>query len=195
MSETPQSLLERLRRDGGDSESWNDFVALYTPFLNRWLRNLSDLNGQDVEDLIQNVLTVVVRKLPEFEHNQRPGAFRRWLRNVLGNCLQEHRRRRPPPPVGGDAAPAWLGDLADDNSDLSRRFAEEHQEHVARKLLERGRGRFTPHQWTLFERVVLHGEKPAEVAAALGVSVNAVYLATSRILAWLRQEGQGLLDD
>jgi RNA polymerase sigma-70 factor (ECF subfamily) len=48
--------------------------------------------------------------------------------------------------------------------------------------------------WRAFRGVMLDGDTPAAVAARLGISVNAVLLAKSRILARLRQEGQGLLD-
>jgi DNA-directed RNA polymerase specialized sigma24 family protein len=41
---------------------------------------------------------------------------------------------------------------------------------------------------------VLQGGRAADVAAELGISVNAVLIAKSRVLQRLRQERQGLLD-
>jgi RNA polymerase sigma-70 factor (ECF subfamily) len=41
---------------------------------------------------------------------------------------------------------------------------------------------------------VVSGRPPLEVAAELGLSVNAVYLAKSRVLQRLRTELEGLLD-
>ena len=40
------------------------------------------LQAADADDLTQQVLTVVVRKLPAFRHSGRPGAFRAWLRAI-----------------------------------------------------------------------------------------------------------------
>jgi len=195
MAETPQSLLQRLRHQPDDGAAWGQLLALYAPFLQLWLRRLSDLKNQDAEDVIQNVLTTVVRKLPEFEHNQRPGAFRAWLKTTLVHCLQEHRRARPPIAVGGEEAWARLQELEDDESDLSRRFDQEQRAHVFRRLVELGKSHFPPLTWELFERVVLAEQAPANVAADTNVSVNTVYLAKSRVLSWLRQEGQGLVED
>ena len=43
-------------------------------------------------------------------------------------------------------------------------------------------------------RVLVFAERPAsEVAETLGLSVNAVLIAKSRVLRRLRQEGQGLI--
>ncbi len=47
--------------------------------------------------------------------------------------------------------------------------------------------------WTAFWRVAVEGERPADVASDLGMSINAVYLARVRILARLREEFAGLI--
>ncbi len=41
---------------------------------------------------------------------------------------------------------------------------------------------------------MVHGRPAAEVAAELGVTINSVYLAKSRVLPRLRKELEGLLD-
>lgn len=56
------------------------------------------------------------------------------------------------------------------------------------------RGDFSEATWQAFSRVVVAGETASAVAAALGVSENAVYMARHRVLARLRQELEGLLD-
>lgn len=61
-------------------------------------------------------------------------------------------------------------------------------------MLELIEPEFRPATWQAFRRVVLDGDKPAQVAAELGISENAVLLAKSRVLSRLRQEARGLLD-
>jgi RNA polymerase sigma-70 factor (ECF subfamily) len=65
---------------------------------------------------------------------------------------------------------------------------------VVRRLMALIEPDFQEVTWQAFRGVMLDGETPAAVAARLGISANAVLLAKSRILARLRQEGQGLLD-
>jgi RNA polymerase sigma-70 factor (ECF subfamily) len=53
---------------------------------------------------------------------------------------------------------------------------------------------FTPATWQAFQSVTLEGEPASKVAGRLGLTVNAVWLAKSRVLRRLREESQGLLD-
>src|SRR5262249_39510980 len=173
-----------------DDPSWQRLVELYTPLIHGWLRRYF-VPEADADDLVQEVLSVVVRELPRFEHNQRTGAFRSWLRGITVNRLRDFwRSRRYRPEATGDSQfVSRLEQLEDPTSGLSQQWNQEHDQHVVRQLLEQIRHEFQPATWQAFSGVMLEGEKPAQVAERLGVSVNAVLLAKSRILHRLRQEG------
>jgi RNA polymerase sigma-70 factor (ECF subfamily) len=194
MAETSASFLERLR-DQPDEASWQRLVAMYTPLIHGWLRRQAAL-AADADDLCQEVLTVVVRRLPDFHHNQRRGAFRHWLRSITINCVRDFwRARRSRPVATGDSDVAGMLDqLADPDSGVSRLWDEEHDRFVTRRLLEQIKPEFKPNTWAAFERVALEGASPDTVAAELGMTVNAVFIAKSRVLSRLRQEGKGLID-
>jgi len=187
MSVTSATLLQRLR-DRSDGEAWDRLVRLYTPLIRGWLKRHLPQSA-DEDDLAQQVLTVVVEKLPTFEHNGRPGAFRAWLRGICVNRLRMFWRTRPDPGPDPEAA---LRQLEDPNSDLSRRWDREHDEHVARKLLDAIEHDFQPATWQAFSRVVLDGAEPEAVAAELGLGLSSVYAAKSRVLRRLRDEMAGL---
>jgi RNA polymerase sigma-70 factor (ECF subfamily) len=192
MVETPVSLLERLRLKA-DSESWHRLVDLYSPLIRDWLRRYA-LQTSDADDLSQEVLQVLVRELPKFQHDLRRGAFRRWLRTILLNRLRVFwRARRSRVPSGGDFE-ASLGQLEDPDSALSQRWDAEHDRHVARRLLELIEPEFEPTTWRAFQLLVLEAKSSAEVSAQLGISANAVRIAKSRVLSRFRQEINGLID-
>ncbi len=186
MPETSVSLLDRLRQRP-DAESWRRLVDVYTPLIRGWLGR-HDVPAHDADDLTQEVLAVLVRELPRFEHAGRKGAFRSWLRAVTVHRLRDYWRARQARPEI-DAA---LDRLADPHSDLSRLWDLEHDRHVARRLLALIEPQFEAATFRAFRRQVLDGERAADVAAELGVSVNAVLLAKSRVLRRLRQELRGL---
>jgi RNA polymerase sigma-70 factor (ECF subfamily) len=192
--ETSISLLDRLREQP-DSTGWQRLVDLYTPLIRGWLRR-HGLPPQEADDLVQEVLTVVVRRLPEFRRAERTGAFRRWLRTITVNCLRDFwKRQRTRPRATGDSDFLHVLDqLEDPESALSRLWDEEHDRHVTQRLLEMIRPQFETSTWEAFQRVALHGVPPDQVAAELGMSVNAVFIAKSRVLCRLRQEGAGLID-
>src|SRR5262245_1181341 len=192
---TSLSLLQRLRRDS-EATDWNRFVGVYEPLLRSWLRR-KEVPGHDSDDLVQNVMSVVVRRLAEFEHNGRTGAFRTWLRTITVNCVREHWRSRQANPtgVGGSDILAVIAELEDPSSALSTLWNEEHDRQVMRQLLTILREEFEPQSWAAFEQFALQGSPAAEVAKNLGITPNAVLIAKSRVLAPLRQESEGLLDE
>jgi RNA polymerase sigma-70 factor (ECF subfamily) len=194
MDETSHSLLERLGQQPDDA-SWRRLVDLYTPLLRHTLLHY-DVPAADVDDLVQEVFSVVIRELPQFRHNHQCGAFRRWLRNIAVHRLRGYWRvRQTTAHATGDSdALRRLNELEDPASGPSRQWDREHDEYIARRLLELLEPEFTPTTWQAFRRQVMDGGKPAAVARELGISTNAVLLAKSRVLRRMRQEIAGLVD-
>src|SRR5262245_32982810 len=103
MHTTSISLLERLRQPQ-EEQAWRRFVDLYTPLLYFWARR-TGLQEADAADLVQQVLAILVRKLPEFSYD-REKSFRNWLRTVTLNEWRAWQRRLAQQP-----AAAALDDL------------------------------------------------------------------------------------
>ena len=194
MAETSATLLQRLN-DRSDSVAWQRLVDLYTPLINSWLRR-QGVSAEDAEDLTQEVLGIVVREVSQFQHNGRAGAFRTWLRTITINCLRQSwrsRRVRPQTTRLPDLDSA-LDQLEDPASDLSRRWDREHDEFVLHRLLDLIEPEFRPATWQAFRRQVIDGAPAELVAAELGLTVNAVLIAKSRVLSHLRRNAEGLVD-
>ena len=182
MHTTPPSLLEQLRRPD-DQRAWRRFVDLYTPLLFYWARRVG-LQESDAADLVQEVFALLVRKLPDFAYDRDKG-FRNWLRTVLMNKWREIGRRHALPTAG--AVPEQAGPDA-----VAALAEEEFRRRLAVRALELMKAEFQPATWKACWEHAAIGRTAADVAAELGMSVNAVYLATSRVLRRLRQELDGL---
>jgi RNA polymerase sigma-70 factor (ECF subfamily) len=188
MSSTPHSLIVRLQ-EPGNREAWPRFVELYTPLLVYWARQLG-LQEADAADLIQEVFAVLLRELPRFR--RQPGKrFRGWLWTVFRNKHREGQRRQASRPA------ETAGPLPDtlDAPEADTLDEEEYRQYLVNRALDLMRTEFEPATWQACWQLVSDGRPAAEVAAALGLSVNAVYLAKSRVLRRLREELDGLLED
>jgi RNA polymerase sigma-70 factor, ECF subfamily len=192
--DTPLSLFDRLCQPS-NAAAWQQLNDLYTPLIRRWLLHDPSL-GDEVDDLTQEVLGVLFQELPRFRHNRRKGAFRSFLRQITLHRLQAFWRARGQRPLllQGGSADSLLMELEDPQSDLSRKWDEEHNLHVMQQLMELIKPEFNAKMWKAFTRQVFNDAEPSAVAEELNMQVAAVYLAKSRILKRLRQEGQGLLD-
>jgi RNA polymerase sigma-70 factor, ECF subfamily len=193
MAHTPQSLLDRVS-GGNDSPAWPQFLSLYRPLLRRWLTQYF-LQEADADDVVQDVLVVVVAKMPEFRHGGGAGAFRAWLRQILTHRLQTHWRKSLRRPAAGPLFDLTLAELADDSSSLTKAWDEEHDRHLISVLLDAVKPEFQPTTWQAFWQTSILETPVADVARSLGLSPNAVFIARSRVLQRLREEAAGLLDD
>ncbi len=186
---TPQSLLDRIC--SGERDAWRILLKIYEPLLRHWLRPAA-LQPADEDDLTQQILTVLVRKLTTFRHNGRVGVFRAWLRSITMLEVAEFQRRRAALPSPHDLE--RLDTLPSPADDLSRGWEIEYEHHVLRGLLDLIEPDFTSSAWQVFRRVALEGIPTRTVAQEMGLTVNAVTLIKSRILRRLRQEARGLVD-
>ena len=190
MQNTSDSLLIDLKQNLGDA--WDRLDSIYVPMLKSFLsRQL--VSESHVEDIVQDVMVVVLRKLPDFQR-QRTGSFRTWLRQIAVNCLHEHRRRRrhEASGQGGDEIQEMLSRLADPSSELTSRWNMEHRRHVMQYVVTKAKSFFSPQTWIAFQRTALDDEDCATVARELGISVNAIYIAKSRVVAKMRELASGL---
>jgi RNA polymerase sigma-70 factor (ECF subfamily) len=191
--ETAVSLLERLAGAPTDGD-WRRLDDLYRPLLRAWMAR-AGVPASDVDDLVQDVLLVVIREVAGFEWRGQ-GAFRAWLRTILANRVRDYFRGQKyrPTATGGSDFLRRLDELESPDSALSKLWDREHDEHVAASLLRRVQGDFAPATWQAFRRHVLEGEPAPRVAGGLGLSLNSVLLAKSRVLKRLRQELTGLIE-
>lgn len=188
MTTTSQSLLARLSQPD-DEDAWRRFVELYEPLLKYWLRRFP-LQPADAADLLQDILTALLAALPSFE--RRPGArFRGWLWTLTLNKYRERSRKlaaRPErsgmPEVEQACVESQVVAIEDD----------EYRQYLVRRSMELLRCEIEPMTWKACWEFVANSRPAVEVAAELGISVNAVYLAKSRVLRRLRVELEGLCD-
>jgi RNA polymerase sigma factor (sigma-70 family) len=193
MDQTRQSLL--LRVQNGEPNAWKDLTDLYRPLIFGWL-NRQGAPAADLEDLSQDVLLSVVKHLPGFQHTGQRGAFRAWLRTIVCSRTADYWRALDARTLatGGSGAAAALQQITDPDSKLNRQWDEEHDRYVLRRLLDLVEEEFEPLTLRAFRRVSLDGVSGAEAAQELGMSVAAVYMGKSRVLARIRQEAEGLID-
>ena len=150
--ETSLTWLGRLTGSPTEGD-WKQLLDVYGGLLRGWLAR-SGVAAADHDDLIQDVLMVVVRRVGEFDHRG-PGAFRAWLRGILANRLRKYFRDRPP-----SAAAIDLDAVADPDSVLGRAWDREHDEHLAARGLRGGVGAVAPATGAAVCRPVLDGRPP-----------------------------------
>jgi RNA polymerase sigma-70 factor (ECF subfamily) len=189
---TSWSLLERVKAQ--DQAAWGRLVELYNPLVYGWCRR-AGLQAADAADLGQEVFQAVARKIADFRRDPAGGSFRGWLRVITHNKLRDFIRARQAraSAAGGSDAYELLMQIPADGPEESAEEATEAS-LLYQRALELLRTEFEERSWQAFWRVVVEGQWPEDVARDLQMSVNAVYLAKSRILRRLRLEFADLIE-
>jgi RNA polymerase sigma-70 factor (ECF subfamily) len=188
MNPTPVTLLQRLCRQP-DPETWRRFVDLYSPLLHRFALRIG-VPSSDAADLVQDVFVALVPLMASFQYDP-SNSFWRFLTTILRNKWRDRLRAAAVRPVvvGSDQLPE-PADECDPAEVLGR---EEYQRMLVGRALQLMQSEFEATTWRACLEHGVNGRPAAEVAAELGVTVNAVYLATSRVLRRLRTDLRDLM--
>ena len=183
---TRPSLLMRIR-DARDSQAWSQFVEIYSPLIYGFGRQ-HGLQDADAVDLTQEVLRIVVRTAQRFEYDAKRGSFRGWLFTIVRNELRTWLRRQQRIVVGtGDSGKQpGLAELADDAAE-STLWDQDHERRLFAWAADQVQKEVQPATWHAFWRTAVEGQAGRDVAADLGMSVAAVYLAKNRVMARLKE--------
>jgi len=194
MQTTSVSLLDRLGNSATDRD-WQRLLEIYRPFIRSVTRAYPMLASQ-ADDVTQEVMLVLMRELPTFQR-QRQGSFRAWLRNITVNQLRIAIRKSKKFPQNSSEAKDLdfqLSQLDDPSSELARQWDEQHDKFVLAQVMASVKGDFQSATWEAFQMYAVRGEPASEVAKKLGLSLNSVLLAKSRVIKRMRAEAAGLVD-
>lgn len=177
-----------------DAEAWREFVQLYTPLVfAHCMRH--GLQEADAADVAQEVMRVAAQVMPEFQYDAQRGKFRGWLLQTARHRLYKHfeRQRRAPAP----ASETTLGRFVDGEAgaDEQARWEEEYRQRLLDWAADKARPEFQSATWEAFRLTAVDSLSVKEVATRLGISVGAVYIARSRVIARLRELIEAAADE
>lgn len=181
------ALLVGLKEQQPDA--WRRLVQLYGPVVYGWCKR-QGLQAQDAEDLVQEVFRTVLCRVGDFRRDRPGDTFRGWLWTITRFKLGDYMRRAAAGPraAGGTEARLRMEQLPHDEWSGDESAATPGEGSLYKRALDRIRGEFEAATFAAFWAVVAEGRGAADVASDLGLSLNAVYLAKSRVLRRLREE-------
>lgn len=157
---------------------------------------LNDAEGQDV---VQETLFAVARKMPGFTYDPAVDSFKGWLLTLTQWKVADQFRKRsgmknqslltPAAPRQDGTRTATIESVADSaGCDLHAIWDEEWQVHLLHTALDRLKRRVQPEHYEMYHLHVVKEQPARDVARTLGVSVAQVYLAKHRIGRSLKKE-------
>jgi RNA polymerase sigma-70 factor (ECF subfamily) len=186
---TSESLLARVKTR--DHLAWERLVQLYSPLVYRWCRH-AGLQAADAADIGQEVFQAVARCIADYRHSRPQDTFRGWLCTITRNKIRDFIRQRPAERTVSEIEQLLRLPAAGTSADATPPPRDQAEAIEARivyvQALRLIRGQFEWRTWRAFWQVAVEGARPTDVASELEMSLNAVYLAKSRVLHRLREE-------
>ena len=201
---TRDSLLSRLK-DWRDDDSWRDFFNTYWKLV-YGVALKAGLSEQEAEDVVQETVITVARRIPEFKYDPRVCSFKTWLLNLTRwRIVDQLRKRRAMVSAEWEARSAELPDSAFRAShhaldglpnppgvDLDAMWDYEWQQGLVNTAIQRIKRRVNPEHYQIFHLCVFKEWPVKKVARELEVNVAQVYLAKHRVGALLKKEVKAL---
>ena len=190
---TRPSLLLRLR-DASDADAWSEFVLLYTPLIFGHCRR-HGLQEADAADVAQEVMRAAAQEMPGFQYDAAVGKFRGWLLQTTRHRLHRFftRQQRAPRAVSETTLERHLD--AEPCDEEQARWEADYRQRLFDWAVEKARIEFQSATWGAFWKSSVDSVSVKEVAAQLGISTGAVYIARSRVVARLRELIETVSDD
>ncbi len=192
MPDTRISLILRLPRSA-DGAAWREFVELYEPLILRFAR-ARGLQPHDAQELVQRVFVAVAGAVERWQPDPARGSFRSWLFRIARNQLiKQVTTRSREKSVGGTSNFLKLHQqLPGAASDLDAEVEREYRRVVFQLAAQRVRQSVHAQTWQAFARSMIDDLPMQQVAEELNISIGAVYIARSRVIARLREVVQQL---
>jgi RNA polymerase sigma factor (sigma-70 family) len=192
-SATRRSLLSRLKQSNAQ-ESWREFFdtywrLIYTAALNA---GLADSEAQEV---VQETVLTVVRKIKSFRYDPAVGSFKGWLLTIVRWRIGDQFRKRqkqirlPSSRRAEASGTATLERIADPGAiNLDVLWEEEWQRTVFAAALSRVKRQANARHYQMFDLHAVKHWSVDKVAQTLGVSTGQVRLAKHKITVLMRRE-------
>ena len=190
---TRWSLLSRLK-NWDDQESWQEFFNSYWKLI-YGVAIKAGLNDAEAQDVVQETIITVAKKLNQFKTDPTRGSFKGWLLHTTRWRIADQFRKRPsdhgrPANMSTDTSRTAIEARVPDPAgfDLESVWEQEWTCHLWSIASENVKRRVNPQEYQMFDLCVVRKSPVKDVAVRLGVKVWKVYLAQKNVAALLRKE-------
>jgi RNA polymerase sigma-70 factor (ECF subfamily) len=180
MTATRRTLLQRVR-DARDREAWAEFFELYAPLLEGYARG-HGLARADAEEVRDQCLEVLAKKLPTFEYERRRGSFQAWLHGIARGKVIDLVRAKEVRARESVALEGLHARAPGPDEHWEREWRAEHLRHALRAVQrDEPEERFRPFEMLLVEELSV-----AEVAQRTGLRPAQLYKLKAALLKRVR---------
>jgi RNA polymerase sigma-70 factor (ECF subfamily) len=195
---TRRSLVERLG-NWRDQKNWQEFFRTYRKLIYTVARK-SGLTEAEAEDVVQETVITVAKRIDSLKYDPTIGSFKGWLLQITRWRIADQFRKRQPAELQkhrrndetsqGTATIERAADPA--GFDLAEQWDVEWRNNLIEAAKERVKRLVDPKQYQIFDCYVMKEWPAQKVAKELSVGIAQVYLAKHRVGSLFKKELKAL---
>ena len=194
---TRHSLLSRLKH-WDDQESWRDFFDTYWKLI-YGVAIKSGMSDVEAQEVVQETVIAVAKKIPEFKTDPAFGSFKAWLLHLtrwrIADQFRKRQRQGRAHQHRSDktSTTSTIGKIQDPAGfELESIWDEEWEKNLIDAALERVKRQVNAKQYQIFYLYMIKKLSVRSVAKSLGVNIGQVYLAKHRVGGLVKKEIKNL---
>ena len=190
---TRRTLVNRLK-NLDDQASWQDFFDTYWRLIQSAALR-AGLTESEAEEVVQETVITVAKKMNEFQYDPERCSFKGWLLHITQFKIIDQLRKRTPAFVQHAAAgpsdtrtPTVERVPNPEGEELDAIWDEEWTKNVFQAAMDRVKRKVNPNQFQMFYLNVVEQVGVREIAQAMRVNAAVVYMAKSRVARLIQKE-------
>ena len=193
---TRWSLISRLK-DWDDRESWKEFFDTYWKLI-YGVAIKAGLSDAEAEEVVQETVITVAKKIGDFKADPAHGSFKGWLLKITQWRIGDQFRKRLPLGRRGrrsdTTSQTGTAERVPDPQGFSLEsiWDQEWEKNLVDAALERVKKCVSAKQYQIYYLNIVKKMPVRTVAKTLGVNAAQVYLAKHRVGNVLKREIRGL---
>ena len=187
MNQTRLTLIQRAQNPD-DEVAWNEFVEVYKNYIYVIVRQMG-VNDKDCEDILQQILVKLWKRLPTFEYGVNKSKFRTWLGTISHSTVVDFFRKQSSQNkrIEG-AAKEQLDHLSTiDKPEIEEMAEREWRVYITNLAMANIEQFFSGKAIEVF-KLSIKGKSTQEISEELEIKMDTVYILKNRVKKRLTEE-------
>jgi len=170
-----------------DQRIWNRFFDSYWKLIyNAAIQ--AGLKDADAQEVVQETVISVTKKIKDFDYDRSKGSFKGWLmKTTKWKIIDQFRKIQKKNTRECSGSSEFLENLSTELPEVEKYWENNWQQELLQSALVKVKEQVKPIYYQVYDMLIRKEMKPKDVSKALGIKTDQVYLAKHRVAEALKE--------
>jgi len=170
-----------------DQRIWNRFFDSYWKLIyNAAIQ--AGLKDADAQEVVQETVISVTKKIKDFDYDRSKGSFKGWLmKTTKWKIIDQFRKIQKKNTRECSGSSEFLENLSTELPEVEKYWENNWQQELLQSALVKVKEQVKPIYYQVYDMLIRKEMRPKEVSSALGIKTDQVYVAKHRVAEALKE--------